>query len=86
MSFMVDKLIDELDDFLERMDLEGVLYKVVEAILEDDWDRAVDEIAEFTNGNLEGEKARDFLEEMWEEMGDILEEMYEIGELYNPEE
>ena len=83
---LVDKLIDELDDFLERMDMNGVLVKVVEAILNDDWDTAVDEIAEYTNGNLEGEKAREFLEEMWNEMGSILEEMYYLGELHSEED
>jgi len=73
---VVDKVIDELDDFLERMDLADILPEFVEAMSQGDVHKAAEIIAEFTNGNIEGENAKYLAWEIWETFGDELREMY----------
>jgi len=73
---MVDKLMDEIDEFLERMDLEDVLEDFVEAMIEGEIDKAAEIISDFTNGNVDLDEAKWLAQEIWAEFEYELREMY----------
>mgnify|MGYP000453936609 CR=1 FL=1 len=75
-DFMVDKVIEELDDFLERMDLAEILEDFTEAMLEGDIEKAAEIISDFTNGNVDLDEAKQLANEIWSMFENELREMY----------